>query len=60
MAMQELENPTEPMEVQFQRDADGNVTGATKQRKPKNMLPDGSTPAGGRDSNLMSPRPRGV
>jgi orotidine-5'-phosphate decarboxylase len=59
MAMQELENPTEPMEVEFKRDADGIVTGATKMRKPKNMLPDGSA-VGGRESNTMSPRPNGV
>lgn len=58
-ATQELENPTEPMDVQFNRDADGNVTGATKMRRPKNMLPDGSQ-VGGRESNTMVSRPNGV
>lgn len=36
------------------------MPGATSAPKGPEMLPDGATPAGGRQSNLTSPRPNGV
>lgn len=50
-AMMEVAMNPEMEQVQFQRDDQGNVTGATK-KKPKNLLPDGSA-AGGRDGSTM-------
>jgi hypothetical protein len=48
MMLEAAMNP-ELEDVQFKRDDQGNVTGATK-RKPKQLLPDGSA-AGGRDGS---------
>jgi hypothetical protein len=59
LAMITAELQAAPEAVSFQRDDQGNVTGATKSKKPKNMLPDGSQ-VGGREGNTMASRPNGV
>jgi hypothetical protein len=55
-ALQQSMQP-EYEKIDFQKDASGAVTGATKM-KPKGMLPDGS-PAGGRDANIVRNRVQG-
>jgi len=56
-AMMQAQMQPEQEDVQFQRDANGAITGATK-TKPRNIQADGST-QGGRESNYVSSRPNG-
>lgn len=56
-AMLEAQMQPEQENVEFQRDANGAVTGATK-TKPRRMQADGSQ-VGGRESNYVSSRPKG-
>jgi len=56
-AMMQAQMQPEQEDVQFQRDANGAITGATK-TKPRNMQADGTT-QGGRESNYVSSRPNG-
>lgn len=57
MAMMQAQMQPEQENVEFQRDENGAITGATK-TKPKNLQADGSQ-TGGRDSNYVSSRPNG-
>lgn len=56
MMLEAAMNP-EMEQVEFKRDQDGAVVGATK-RKPKQVLPDGQV-AGGRQNNMMVNRATG-
>jgi len=57
MAMMQAQMQPEQENVEFQRDQNGAITGATK-TKPKSIQADGSA-QGGRESNYVSSRPNG-